>query len=45
MPLMHETQANIIEALNSKPRYLDDLLDIESKWFEEIVDTIPKYYS
>ena len=36
----HENQACIIEAFNSMPRYLDDLLNIDNDYFEQMVDTI-----
>ena len=31
-------QADIIEAFNSMSRYLDDLLNIENEYFEQMVD-------
>ena len=38
MSLPDDTQADIIEVLNSK--YLDDLLDIEKSYFEGMVTQI-----
>ena len=38
--LSRENQADIIEAFNSTPRYLDDLLNIDNIYFEHIVDRI-----
>ena len=35
-----ENQADIIEAFNSTSRYLDDLLNIDSIYFDQIVDRI-----
>ena len=36
----HENQANIIESFNSTSRYLDDLLNIDNEYFEQMVDTV-----
>ena len=38
--LSDENQANIIEALNSTSRYLDDVLDIDNPYFEGMVNQI-----
>ena len=38
--LSRENQADIIEALNSTSRYLDDLLNIDNIYFEHMVDRI-----
>ena len=35
-----ENQADIIEAFNSTPRYLDDLLNIDNIYFDQMVDRI-----
>ena len=39
LSLSHENQANI-EAFNSKSRYLDELLNTDNEYFEQMVDTI-----
>ena len=38
--LSWENQADIIEAFNSTSRYLDDLLNIDNIYFEQMVDSI-----
>ena len=38
--LSRENRADIIEAFNSTSRYLDDLLDIDNIYFEQMVDCI-----
>ena len=38
--LSRENQADIIEAFNSTSRYLDDLLNIDNIYFDQIVDRI-----
>ena len=38
--LSRENQANIIEAFNSTSRYLDDLLNIDNIYFDQMVDRI-----
>ena len=38
--LSNETQANVIDAFNSTSRYLDDLLNIDNLYFEQMVDKI-----
>ena len=38
--LSRENQADIIEAFNSTSRYLDDLLNIDSIYFDQMVDRI-----
>ena len=38
--LSHENQADIIEAFNSTSRYLDDLLNIDNIYFDQMVDRI-----
>ena len=38
--LSRENKADIIEALNSTSRYLDDLLNIDNIYFDEMVDRI-----
>ena len=35
-----ENQADIIEAFNSTSRYLDDLLNIDNIYFDQMVDSI-----
>ena len=35
-----ENQADIIEAFNSTSRYLDDLLNIDNIYFDQMVDRI-----
>ena len=35
-----DTQADIIEAFNSTSRYLDDLLNVDTVHFEQMVDRI-----
>ena len=39
-PLSRENQAGIIEAFNSTLRYLDDLLNIDNIYFDQMVDRI-----
>ena len=38
--LSRENQADIIEAFNSTSRYLDDLLNIDNMYFDQMVDRI-----
>ena len=38
--LSRENQADIIEAFNSTSRYLDDLLNIDNIYFQQMVDSI-----
>ena len=38
--LSRENQAGIIQAFNSTSRYLDDLLNIDSIYFDQMVDRI-----
>ena len=38
--LSRENQADIIEAFNSTLRYLDDLLNIDNIYFDQMVDRI-----
>ena len=38
--LSGENQADIIEAFNSTSRYLDDLLNIDNIYFDQMVDRI-----
>ena len=38
--LSRENQADIIEAFNSTPRYLDDFLNIDNIYFDQMVDRI-----
>ena len=38
--LSRENQADIIEAFNSSSRYLDDLLNIDNIYFDQMVDCI-----
>ena len=38
--LSRENQADIIEAFNSASRYLDELLNIENIYFDQMVDRI-----
>ena len=39
-PLYDDNQADIVEAFNSTSRYLDDILNIENPYFEEMVNRI-----
>ena len=38
--LSRENQADIIEAFNSTSRYLDDLLNIDNIYFDQMMDLI-----
>ena len=38
--LSRESQADIIEAFNSTSRYIDDLLNIDNIYFDQMVDRI-----
>ena len=38
--LYPDTQANVIEAFNSTPRYLDDILNIDNPFFVTMVNSI-----
>ena len=38
--LSDDNQADIIQAFNSTSRYLDDLLDIDNPYFEEMANQI-----
>ena len=38
--LSDKNQANVIEAFNSTSRYLDDLLNIDNPYFEQMVSQI-----
>ena len=38
--LSRENQADIIEAFNSTSRYLDDLLNIDNIYFDQMVDRL-----
>ena len=38
--LNHDNQADVIEAFNSTSRYIDDLLNIDSPYFEGIANQI-----
>ena len=38
--LSNDNQADIIKAFNSATRYLDDLLNIDNPYFEEMVNQI-----
>ena len=40
LSLSDNNQADIIEAFNSTSRYLDDLLNIDNPYFEQMVDHI-----
>ena len=40
--LSRENQADIIEAFNSTSRYLDDLLNSDNIYFDQMVDRINK---
>ena len=40
LSLSDNNQADIIEAFNSTYRYLDDLLNIDNPYFEQMVDQI-----
>ena len=36
----HDNQADVIEAVNSTSRYLDELLNIDNPYFEDMVNQI-----
>ena len=38
--LKHDNQADVIEAFNYTSRYLDDLLNIDNPYFEDMVNQI-----
>ena len=40
LSLQDNTQTNIIEAFNSISRYIDDLLNIDNPYFEQMVGQI-----
>ena len=40
LPLIEDTQSDVIEAFNSTSRYLDDLLNIDNNFFDSIVNRI-----
>ena len=40
LSLSHEKQNNIIEAFNTTSRYVDELLNIDNKYFEQMLVTI-----
>ena len=40
MSLSDDTQAAVVEAFNSTSIYLDDILNIDNPYFEEIVSQI-----
>ena len=40
LSLSHNNQTDIIDAFNSTSRYLDDLLNIDNPYFEQMVDQI-----
>ena len=40
LPLSEENQSRVIEAFNSTPRYLDDLLNIDNNFFDSMVNRI-----
>ena len=40
MSLSDNNQADVVEAFNSTLRYLDDLLNIDNSYFEEMVGQI-----
>ena len=43
LSIIHENQVTIIEAFNSTSRYLNNLLNIDNEYFEQMVDaTNPK---
>ena len=45
LSLSDNDQADIIEAFNSTSRYLDDLLNIDNPYFEQMVRYIPLNFS
>ena len=45
LSLSDNNQTDIIEAFNSTTRYLDDLLDIDNLYFEQMVRYIPLNFS
>ena len=40
MSLIDNNQADVVEAFNSTSRYLDDLLNIDNPYFEQMVSQI-----
>ena len=40
LSLSDNNQADVVEALNSTSRYLDDLLNIDNPYFEQMVSQI-----
>ena len=40
LSLLEDTQSDVIEAFNSTSRYLDDLLNIDNKFFDRMVNSI-----
>ena len=40
LSLSEDNQSDVIEAVNSTSRYLDDLLNIDNNFFESIVNRI-----
>ena len=40
LSLSEENQSDVIEAFNSTPRYLDDILNIDNNLFDSMVDRI-----
>ena len=43
--LSRENQTDIVEAFNSTSRYLDDLLNIDNIYFDQMVDRINPHNS
>ena len=40
LSLSEDNQSGVIEAFNSTPRYLDDLLNIDNNFFDSMVNRI-----
>ena len=40
MPLSDDTQADVIDAFNTTPRYLDDILNINNVYLDNMVSQI-----
>ena len=40
MSLSEDTQSEVIEAFSSMSRYFDDVLNIDSKYFDELISQI-----
>ena len=45
LSLSDNNQADAVEAFNSTSSYLDDMLDIDNPYFEQIVRYVPLHFS